>query len=167
MISTLIVKARPVNQGRQFDGDLRFNNGRIDQIGSGLAARDGETMVDAVGRRLLPAIVDDQVHFREPGMQYKADMAIEPAAAVAGNLTSVMDMLNTNPPRLYAIFRADRRHTPYTVQRSGVLSKCGWSPFRGMMFHSRVAATCVNGVPGWDRSGLVGNPVGQRLQLAR
>ena len=167
MTSTLIVNARLVNEGREFNGDLRSSSGRIDEIGSGLSARDGETVVDAVSRRLMPGMIDDQVHFREPGMQYKADIAIESAAAVAGGLSSFMDMPNTNPPTLDASFRADRRHTPYTVQRSDVLSKCGWSPFRGMTFHSRVAATWVNGMLGWDGSGLVGNPVGQRLQLAR
>ena len=100
MTSTLIVNARLVNEGREFDGDLRFSEGRIEQIGSGLTARDGETVIDAAGRRLLPGMVDDQVHFREPGMEYKADMAIESAAAVAGGLTSFMDMPNTNPPTL-------------------------------------------------------------------
>ena len=100
MTSTLIVNARLVNEGREFDGDLRFADGRIVEIGSGLAARDGETLIDAAGRRLLPGMIDDQVHFREPGMEYKADMAIESAAAVAGGLTSFMDMPNTNPPTL-------------------------------------------------------------------
>ena len=57
-------------------------------------------MVDANGRRLLPGMIDDQVHFREPGMEYKADMATESAAAVAGGLTSFMDMPNTRPPTL-------------------------------------------------------------------
>ena len=100
MTSTLIVNARLVNEGREFDGDLRFADGRIEEIGSGLSARDGETVIDAAGRRLLPGMIDDQVHFREPGMEYKADMAIESAAAVAGGLTSFMDMPNTNPPTL-------------------------------------------------------------------
>ncbi|GHB96277.1 dihydroorotase [Thermomonas carbonis] len=100
MTSTLIVNARLVNEGREFDGDLRFSDGRIAEIGNGLSARDGETVIDAAGRRLLPGMIDDQVHFREPGMEYKADMAIESAAAVAGGLTSFMDMPNTNPPTL-------------------------------------------------------------------
>jgi dihydroorotase len=100
MTDTLILNARLVNEGREFDGDLRIRDGRIDAIGSGLAVRDGETVVDANGRRLLPGMIDDQVHFREPGLEYKADMATESAAAVAGGLTSVMDMPNTNPPTL-------------------------------------------------------------------
>lgn len=99
---TLIVNARLVNEGREFDGDLRIANGRIDAIGSGLSAREGETVVDAAGRRLLPGMIDDQVHFREPGMEYKADIATESAAAVAGGITSFMDMPNTSPPTLNA-----------------------------------------------------------------
>ena len=98
--STLVVNARLVNEGREFDGDLRFTNGRIEQIGSGLQGRTGEDVIDAGGRRLLPGMIDDQVHFREPGMEYKADIATESAAAVAGGLTSFMDMPNTSPPTL-------------------------------------------------------------------
>ncbi|KQZ56018.1 MULTISPECIES: dihydroorotase [unclassified Lysobacter] len=102
MSSTLIVNARLVNEGREYDGDLRIEDGRIARIGAGLSARDGETVVDAGGRRLLPGMIDDQVHFREPGLEYKADMATESAAAVAGGLTTFMDMPNTNPPTLDA-----------------------------------------------------------------
>ncbi|MGJ7903958.1 dihydroorotase [Lysobacter sp. 1R34A] len=102
MSSTLIVNARLVNEGREYDGDLRIEDGRIAEIGSGLAARGNESVVDAQGRRLLPGMIDDQVHFREPGLEYKADMATESAAAVAGGLTTFMDMPNTNPPTLDA-----------------------------------------------------------------
>jgi dihydroorotase len=102
MSSTLIVNARLVNEGREYDGDLRIEDGRIARIGAGLTARDGETVVDAGGRRLLPGMIDDQVHFREPGLEYKADMATESAAAVAGGLTTFMDMPNTSPPTLDA-----------------------------------------------------------------
>ncbi|WP_363796575.1 dihydroorotase [Lysobacter firmicutimachus] len=100
MSSTLIVNARLVNEGCEYDGDLRIENGRIAQIGAGLDARGNETVVDAAGRRLLPGMIDDQVHFREPGLEYKADMATESAAAVAGGLTTFMDMPNTQPPTL-------------------------------------------------------------------
>ena len=100
MTNTLIVNARLVNEGREFDGDLRIRAGRIEEIGSGLSARDDATVFDAAGRRLLPGMIDDQVHFREPGMEYKADIASESAAAVAGGLTSFMDMPNTSPPTL-------------------------------------------------------------------
>ncbi|MFZ5635645.1 MAG: dihydroorotase [Pseudomonadota bacterium] len=97
---TLIVNARLVNEGREFEGDLRIADGRIEAIGSGLVARSNETVVDAAGRRLLPGMIDDQVHFREPGLEYKGDLATESAAAVAGGLTSFMEMPNTSPPTL-------------------------------------------------------------------
>ena len=108
MSSTLIVNARLVNEGREFDGDLRFEDERIAQIGNSLAARPGETVIDANGRRLLPGMIDDQVHFREPGLEYKADIATESAAAVAGGLTSFMDMPNTQPPTLDAAALEDK-----------------------------------------------------------
>lgn len=102
MSSTLITNARLVNEGRVFTADLRIENGRIARIDGGLAARDGEQVVDAAGRWLLPGMIDDQVHFREPGLTHKGDMATESAAAVAGGLTTFMDMPNTNPPTLNA-----------------------------------------------------------------
>ena len=102
MSSTLITNARLVNEGRVFSADLRIENGRIARIDGSLAARDGEQVVDAAGRWLLPGMIDDQVHFREPGLTHKGDIATESAAAVAGGLTTFMDMPNTNPPTLNA-----------------------------------------------------------------
>ncbi|MBO9715684.1 MAG: dihydroorotase [Pseudoxanthomonas sp.] len=101
-MSTLIVNARLVNEGREFEGDLRIKDGRIASIGRSLQARAEEKVVDAAGRWLLPGMIDDQVHFREPGLTHKGDIASESAAAVAGGLTSFMDMPNTNPPTLDA-----------------------------------------------------------------
>lgn len=102
MTTTLITNARLVNEGREFDADLRIEDERIAQIGASLAARPGETVVDAEGRWLLPGMIDDQVHFREPGLTHKGDIATESAAAVAGGITSFMDMPNTNPATLDA-----------------------------------------------------------------
>jgi dihydroorotase len=108
MSSTLIVNARLVNEGREFEGDLRIEDGRIAEIGTGLHGRGNEILIDANGRRLLPGMIDDQVHFREPGLEYKADIATESAAAVAGGLTSFMDMPNTTPPTLDAAALEDK-----------------------------------------------------------
>lgn len=108
MTETLIVNARLVNEGREFDADLRIRDGRIAAIAPSLAAHDTERVIDAAGRWLLPGMIDDQVHFREPGMEYKADIATESAAAVAGGLTSFMDMPNTRPPTLDAAALEDK-----------------------------------------------------------
>lgn len=108
MPSTLIVNARMANEGREFEGDLRIENGRIARIGQGLTAAAEEKVVDAAGRWLLPGMIDDQVHFREPGMPHKGDMATESAAAVAGGLTTFMDMPNTSPPTLDAAALQDK-----------------------------------------------------------
>lgn len=94
----LITNAQLVNEGQVTQGDLRVRAGRIEAIGPELAARPGETVVDAAGRYLLPGFIDDQVHFREPGLTRKGDLASESAAAVAGGITSFMDMPNVSPP---------------------------------------------------------------------
>ena len=102
MPGTLIVNARLVNEGREFDGDLRFANGRITHIDAKLTPQPGDQVIEAGGRWLLPGMVDDQVHFREPGLTHKGDIATESAAAAAGGLTTFMDMPNTIPPSLNA-----------------------------------------------------------------
>ena len=103
MSNWLIRNARLVNEGREQEGDLRIAGNRIEAIGNDLAARPGEQVLDAHGRWLLPGMIDDQVHFREPGLTHKGDLASESAAAVAGGITSIMDMPNTKPPTLDAI----------------------------------------------------------------
>ena len=108
MNKLLIRNARLVNEGREFEGDLRVTGDRIEQIGTGLAAREGETVHDAAGRWLLPGVIDAQVHFREPGMEWKGDLDTEPAAAVAGGVTSFLEMPNTKPPALDAATLEDK-----------------------------------------------------------
>ena len=98
----LIKNANMASDGRLWMGDLRIRDGRIEALGSALSARHDETVVDADGRWLLPGLIDDQVHFREPGFPHKGDIASESAAAVAGGITSFMDMPNTSPPTLDA-----------------------------------------------------------------
>ena len=100
MTDTLIVNAQLVNEGRQFTADLRIHAGRIEAIAPSLGARANETVIDAAGQWLLPGVIDAQVHFREPGMEYKGGFDTEPAAAVAGGVTSFLDMPNTKPPTL-------------------------------------------------------------------
>jgi dihydroorotase len=99
MNNYLIVNANLVNEGETTQRDVLIRNGRIETIGSGLSAA-GVSVVDAAGRYLLPGMIDGQVHFREPGLTHKGDMATESRAAVAGGITSFMDMPNTIPNTL-------------------------------------------------------------------
>lgn len=99
MTTLLIRNARLVNEGQIHDGDLLVRDGRIDKIGSSICGAADEE-IDADGDWLLPGMIDDQVHFREPGLTHKGCIASESAAAVAGGITSFMDMPNTRPPTL-------------------------------------------------------------------
>ncbi|MGB0132418.1 dihydroorotase [Dokdonella sp.] len=94
----LITNALLVNEGRRINGDLRIRDGRIERIDSQIAAQANERVFDAAGRWLLPGMIDDQVHFREPGLEQKACIETESRACVAGGITSFMEMPNTKPP---------------------------------------------------------------------
>jgi len=100
MNAQLITNAIIVNEGRQQKGNVLICDGRIAGIFTGEALPEvqaGTKMIDAGGRYLLPGVIDDQVHFREPGLTYKGDIYSESRAAVAGGVTSYMDMPNTVP----------------------------------------------------------------------
>ena len=97
MKKLLITNARLVNEGETKDADVLIKGERIEQIGSGLSVGEKIKVLDARGMFLLPGMIDDQVHFREPGLTNKGDLATESAAAVAGGVTSFMDMPNVNP----------------------------------------------------------------------
>jgi dihydroorotase len=95
--SLLIVNANIVNEGRITEGDVFVRDGRIERVGFSLTGQQADRVIDARGRHLLPGMIDDQVHFREPGLTHKGDIPSESAAAVAGGITSFMDMPNTIP----------------------------------------------------------------------
>lgn len=96
MKSILVKNARIVNRGSIIEGDIFIRQGRIEQIG-GIIDRKADSELDATGLHALPGIIDDQVHFREPGLTHKGDLYTEPRAAVAGGVTSFMEMPNTKP----------------------------------------------------------------------
>jgi dihydroorotase len=96
--SLLIKNARMVNEGATSNGDLLIRKGRIDKIAGSITAPDRCEVLDAGGAWLLPGMIDDQVHFREPGLTHKAGIWSESRAAVAGGITSFMEMPNTLPP---------------------------------------------------------------------
>ena len=99
-MSYRIINARIVNEGTVTDGDLTVADGRI--LGVNAPSSANATVVDAAGAYLLPGMIDDQVHFREPGFEHKATIETESRAAVAGGITSYMEMPNTNPQTVTA-----------------------------------------------------------------
>ena len=100
MKRTLILNANIVNEGRIVEGDLLIAGDRIEKISGDLSSVPADETVDANGRFLLPGLIDDQVHFREPGLTHKADIFTESRTAVAGGVTSFMEMPNTVPNTL-------------------------------------------------------------------
>ncbi|MDO8994306.1 MAG: dihydroorotase, partial [Daejeonella sp.] len=99
MSSIIIKSATIVNEGRTFIGDVFIKNGLIELIGSGLNMA-ADKVINAEGLHLFPGCIDDQVHFREPGLTHKADIFMESRAAIAGGITSFMEMPNTVPNTL-------------------------------------------------------------------
>jgi dihydroorotase len=93
----LITNARLINEGTTRDTDVLIRGERIEKIAGSITPDGADEVIDAAGRLLLPGMIDDQVHFRDPGLTHKGDMATESAAAVAGGITSFMDMPNVSP----------------------------------------------------------------------
>ena len=93
---TLIKAITVVNEGRVFTADVLIENGVITQIGS-VEAPEAARVIDGRGKHLFPGVIDGQVHFRDPGLTHKADLLSESRAAVAGGVTSFIDMPNTVP----------------------------------------------------------------------
>jgi dihydroorotase len=115
MSKVLIKSATIVNEGKQFVGDVLIIDGKINKIGSDLSDSSAKE-INGEGKFLLPGCIDDQVHFREPGLTHKAEIYTEAKAAIAGGITSFMEMPNTVPNTLTQDLLADK----YTIasQRS-------------------------------------------------
>ncbi|HAQ38234.1 MAG TPA: dihydroorotase [Saprospirales bacterium] len=97
---TLIIKdAQIINEHSIIHGDIFIRDGRIEQIAPVIHKAADRELV-ATGKWVIPGVIDDQVHFRQPGMEYKADIFTESRAALAGGVTSFMEMPNTKPPTL-------------------------------------------------------------------
>ena len=101
-----IRNANIVNEGQIFQADVWIEGGLIKQIGKIVAEPD--QTIDATGKYLLPGLIDDQVHFREPGLTHKANIYSESKAAVAGGITSYMEMPNTKPPAVTQILLEEK-----------------------------------------------------------
>jgi dihydroorotase len=100
MQNYLLVNGTIINEGKQLQADVYISKGRIERIGSALKVSENCVTIDCTNKIIMPGVIDDQVHFREPGLTHKANIASEAAAAVAGGTTTFMEMPNTNPPAL-------------------------------------------------------------------
>ncbi len=100
MKSILIKSGTIVNEGKQEIADILIKNGRIEKIAKEILPKEDCEMINAEGKWVLPGFIDDQVHFREPGLTHKANIFTESRAAVAGGITSFMEMPNTVPNTL-------------------------------------------------------------------
>lgn len=118
MSNYLIKNAQIVNEGKVFTSDLLIKNGRIEKIASSISVPYKIEEIDASGMYLIPGAIDDQVHFREPGLTHKANIYTEAKAAVAGGVTSFMEMPNTNPPA----FTLDLLEDKYAIGSKNALA---------------------------------------------
>lgn len=121
----LIKEAKLVNEGTIIEADVLIKNGRIEKIGPQLSTIENTTVIAANGQYLLPGAIDDQVHFREPGLTHKATIYTEAKAAVAGGVTSFMEMPNTVPP----VFTQELLENKYAI--GAATSLANYSFFMG------------------------------------
>src|SRR5690349_6398336 len=150
MKNTLILNANIVNEDKVFQGDVFIKGRFIDAIGKDLGSRSADNIIDAKGKYLLPGAIDDQVHFREPGLTHKATIYSEARAAVAGGVTSYMEMPNTIPPAFtiplledkyriasrdslanYSFFMGASNDNLEAVMKMDVANVCGLKIFMG------------------------------------
>ena len=119
MNRVLIKNAKIVNEGSIFEGDVLIEDDLIVEIAEKISAKSADCkIVDAEGNYLMPGAIDDQVHFREPGLTHKANIYTEAKAAVAGGTTSFMEMPNTNPP----VFTQELLEDKYQIASSNALA---------------------------------------------
>ncbi|MFY0593778.1 dihydroorotase [Roseivirga sp.] len=100
MSSILILNGTLVNENQIFEADIYIENNLIHTIGKDLQHKKADKVIDATGKMIIPGLIDDQVHFRQPGLTHKAEIYTESRAAVAGGITSFMEMPNTVPNTL-------------------------------------------------------------------
>jgi dihydroorotase len=118
MENYLIKNITVVNEGKSVVSDVLIRNGRIEKIGPSLQPGFAVTAINGEGKHLLPGAIDDQVHFREPGLTHKASIYTESKAAVAGGVTSFMEMPNTMPP----VFTQELLENKYQIGASTSLA---------------------------------------------
>ena len=118
MTNYVLKNASIVNEGKITVSDIRISEGRITKIASDITPGSDDVIMDLSGKHVFPGMIDDQVHFREPGLTHKATIASEARAAVAGGVTSFMEMPNTVPNALTQELLADK----YAIAAAGSLA---------------------------------------------
>ena len=134
----LIKNSTVVNEGQSKVLDVLIANGRIEKIGPALQSTGAVTEINGEGKFLLPGAIDDQVHFREPGLTHKATIYTEAKAAVAGGVTSFMEMPNTVPPA----FTQDPLEDKYQIAAGSSLAN--YSFFMGTSNDNTAEALLTN-----------------------
>jgi dihydroorotase len=114
----LIKNISVVNEGKTMVLDVFIKNGRIEKMDSLIRSRELVTLINGEGKYLLPGVIDDQVHFREPGLTHKGTIYTESKAAIAGGVTSFMEMPNTIPP----VFTQELLEQKYEIARNTSLA---------------------------------------------
>ena len=122
MSEFLITGGTLINEGTRTHEDILIRNGRIESIGSHLQAPSSCKIIEAEGKWVLPGLIDDQVHFREPGHTHKACIHTESQAAVAGGVTTYFEMPNVSPPTL----NMERIEEKCTIARQNSLANYGF-----------------------------------------
>ena len=125
MSTTLIVNANLVNEGKKFLSQVLIENDIIKKIAPNIVG-NFDRVIDAKGKYLIPGVIDDQVHFREPGLTHKAEIYTESKAAVAGGITSFMEMPNTKPQTLTQELLEEK------FQRASQVSLANYTFFMGV-----------------------------------
>src|SRR5688572_17825378 len=125
MENYLIKNIVVVNEGKSLTKDVLIRNGRIEKISDNISSISANTEINGEGKYLLPGVIDDQVHFREPGLTHKATIYSESKAAIAGGVTSFMEMPNTVPP----VFTQELLENKYAI--GAATSLANYSFFMG------------------------------------
>ncbi len=150
MESIVIKNGRLVNEGKIWDSDILIKDGFIHKIDSNINTEFADRVIDAKGKIVMPGVIDDQVHFREPGLTHKANIYTEAKAAVAGGTTSFMEMPNTIPNALtqeilqdkyniaektslanYSFFMGASNNNYEEVMKTNIQEVCGLKIFMG------------------------------------
>ena len=109
-MKVLIKNAQIVNEGKIFSSDILIENDLISKISDHISEESADQVIDAAGKYLLPGVIDDQVHFREPGLTWKGDIETESRSAIAGGTTSFIEQPNTVPNAVTQALLQDKYH---------------------------------------------------------